>query len=87
MSCGKPHATDCREVLDKLYEYLDSEVTADDVHKIREHLDECAPCLREHDLEQVLKTLVRRSCQDRAPDGLRVKIMARITQVRVQYEG
>jgi hypothetical protein len=23
MSCGNPHETDCREVLDQVYEYLD----------------------------------------------------------------
>ncbi|MDX6210172.1 MAG: hypothetical protein QOE24_2563, partial [Frankiales bacterium] len=26
MSCGNPHETDCREVLEKVYLYLDSEV-------------------------------------------------------------
>ena len=24
MSCGEPHETDCREVLDRVYRYLDS---------------------------------------------------------------
>lgn len=86
MSCGKHHDVDCREVLDRVYEYLDAEVTTDDVRKIRQHLDECGPCLAEYDLENSLKALVRRTCQDQAPAELRVRIMARITQVRVQLE-
>ena len=87
MSCGNHHDTDCREVLDRVYEYLDSEVTSDDLRRIRVHLEECGPCLAEYDLENALKALVRRTCQDQAPAELRVRIMARITQARVQLDG
>jgi mycothiol system anti-sigma-R factor len=87
VSCGNHHDTDCREVLDKVYEYLDAEVTPDDVAKIRQHLDECAPCLREYDIEDHLKALVRRSCHESAPADLRTRIMLRITQVRVELDG
>lgn len=84
MSCGKPHETDCSDVLDRVYEYLDAEMTAHDVAKIRVHLEECAPCLRQYDLENVLKALVRRSCRDAAPADLRIRIMMRITEIRYQ---
>jgi mycothiol system anti-sigma-R factor len=87
VSCGQPHETDCSEVLDRVYEYVDGELTPEDLHAIRHHLEECAPCLRQYDLEAVLKQLVRRSCQDRAPEGLRVRIMARITEVRITTDG
>ena len=43
MSCGNPHDTDCREVLDKVYAYLDGELTRATCAEIREHLDECSP--------------------------------------------
>ncbi len=47
---------------------------------IRQHLEECGPCLREYDLDQVLKALVRRSCAgESAPSELRIQILARIT--------
>jgi mycothiol system anti-sigma-R factor len=87
VSCGRHHDTDCREVLNRVYEYLDSEVTPDDVAKIRQHLDECGPCLQEYDLENHLKALVRRSCHESAPAGLRMRIMMQITQIRVQMDG
>ena len=85
MSCGNPHETDCGEVLDRVYEYLDGELDALAVSKISQHLDECGPCLSEYDLDVVLKALVRRSCGgDCAPEQLRAKIMLRIREVRVQ---
>ena len=88
MSCGGPHATDCGEVLQRVYEFLDGEMTPNDVAKIREHLDECAPCLTEYDLDVALKALIRRSCGcEAAPDALRSKIMIRITELRVQLDG
>ena len=78
---------DCSDVLDRVYEYVDGELSSDVVESIREHLAECAPCLRQYDLEAVLKQLVRRSCQDRAPETLRLRIIARITEVRIATEG
>ena len=87
MSCGQPHATDCRVVLEKVYLYLDGEMADHDVHHIREHLDECAPCLREFGIEQEVKALVARSCGcDRAPDGARERLLVRLREVRIQVD-
>ena len=84
MSCGKPHATPCAEVLDHLYEFLDSELPDSSCAQIRQHLDECAPCLREHGIEEAVKSLVKRSCSEPAPDALRAKVLVKIQQVRVE---
>jgi len=85
MSCGRPHATECSEVLDRIYEYLDGELDRDRVHVIKEHLDECIPCLREFGLEEAVKALVKRSCGcDDVPSDLRGKVMTRIEAVRVE---
>ena len=44
---------------------------------VREHLDECAPCLRKFGLEQDVKALVARCCGgDVAPDDLRERLVA-----------
>lgn len=88
MSCGDPHETPCSEVLDAVYLYLDDE-DPDREHydKIRIHLDECSPCLRQYGLEQAVKALVARSCGgDHAPDDLRTRVLSRIQQVRVEIE-
>jgi len=82
MSCGKPHAVPCSEVLDRVYEYLDGELDRDRVHEIKHHLDECSPCLREFGLEEAVKSIVKRSCSDPAPAELRSKVMQRINLAR-----
>ena len=88
MSCGNPHETDCSEVLDRVYEYLDNELEELDCAKIRQHLDECGPCLKQYDLDLALKALIRRSCAcEPAPEELRTKILTRITTVRIELEG
>lgn len=85
MSCGNPHETDCREVLDKVYLYLDSETDEHDCGAIKAHLDECGPCLRQYGLEQHVNAIVARACGDEvAPTSLRVGVLARIHQVRIE---
>jgi len=46
MSCGNPHDVDCSEVIEQVYLYLDGEIDDEGRSTIREHLDECSPCLR-----------------------------------------
>ena len=88
MSCGDPHDTDCREVLDRVFEFLDGEMTEEDTARIREHLEDCSPCLSEYHLDTALKARVRRSCGcEPAPDDLRRRILLKITEVRVQLGG
>ena len=77
---------DCSSVLDRLYEYIDDEMAADDCASIQKHMDDCAPCLAEYGLEQAVKALVHRSCGcDTAPDQLRLKILSKIRQAQGGY--
>ena len=83
MSCGDPHEMPCREVLDAVYVYLDGEQDAAARQRVRVHLDECSPCLRQYGLEQAVKALVARCCgSDRAPSDLKARVLLRIQQVR-----
>ncbi len=87
MSCGNPHATDCRQVLEDVYLYLDGELDDARSQLVREHLDECSPCLRVFGLEHEVKLLVARCCgSDRAPATLRVSVMTRITEARLEID-
>ena len=79
---------DCSEVLHRIYEYLDGEMSADDVRRVAAHLNECQPCLAEHDLDMALKQVVRRSCAaETAPVAVRMQILQRITMVRLESDG
>jgi mycothiol system anti-sigma-R factor len=85
MSCGSPHDVDCSEVIEQVYLYLDGEIDDAGRAKVREHLDECAPCLRQFGLEQDVKALVARCCGgDIAPDGLKERLIVRLQEVRVE---
>lgn len=87
MSCGNPHDTDCRSVIEQVYLYLDGEIGDEDCAKIRQHLDECSPCLRQYGLEQEVKALVARSCGcEPAPDSLRTRVLLRLAEVRVEID-
>lgn len=87
MSCGDPHEVSCSEVLDRVYWYLDREISPEDCESIKQHLDECGPCLREFGLEEAVKRLVAKHCGcDAAPSGLRDKILVRIREARAGLE-
>jgi mycothiol system anti-sigma-R factor len=87
MSCGKPHETPCSEVLARVYSYIDGELDDANCAQVRQHLDECGPCLREYGLEEVVKKLVHRHCgSDLVPGDLRSRVLIRIQQVRVELE-
>jgi mycothiol system anti-sigma-R factor len=87
MSCGRPHETPCTEVLDRVYSYLDGELDGSGRAEIRQHLEECGPCLREYGLEEAVKRLVHKHCgHDVVPGDLRIKVLARIQEVRATIE-
>ena len=84
MSCGKPHETDCHEVLERVVFFIDNELAEADFQQIQRHLDESGPCLAKFDLERTVKALVARSCPEHAPESLREKVLLRIRQVQVE---
>ena len=87
MSCGDPHETDCREVLEEVYFYLDLEATDERRELIRRHLDECSPCLREYGIEQEVKLLVARCCGgETAPLELRQRLRMRLAELVFDVE-
>jgi mycothiol system anti-sigma-R factor len=82
VSCGDPHETDCREVLEEVYLYLDLEVTNGRRDLIQKHLDECSPCLREYGIEQEVKALVGRCCgAETAPAELRDRLRRKLSEL------
>jgi len=76
------HETDCRDVIDEVYLYLDLECDESRRQLIRTHLDECSPCLREYGIEQEVKALVSRCCGGEiAPDALRERLRAKLSEI------
>ncbi len=80
-----PGGMDCDEVLADVYLYLDDESDPEVRQRIRTHLDDCAPCLRQFGLEQDVKSLVARCCGgDIAPESLKSTIRSRLSEVVVE---
>lgn len=84
MSCGDHHNVPCSDVLAEVFLFLDSECDEPRRHLIAEHLDECGPCLQKFGIEQQMKELVARKCGgDRAPDGLKQRVLLHLRSVVV----
>jgi mycothiol system anti-sigma-R factor len=81
MSCGKPHETDCAEVLAEVWLFLDHECDAERRKLLERHLDECTPCLAEYGLDEKLKRLLATKCSEHAPDGLKSRLRQSIRQI------
>jgi len=80
-----PGNIDCDDVIRDVYLYLDDESDPELRNRIRQHLDGCAPCLKQFDSEQVVRSLNARCCGgDRAPESLRERISVRITELTIE---
>ncbi len=75
----------CADFLERIVYFLDNELDEVDVADVRIHLDECAPCLQNYDLQRTVKAMVARSCHETAPDALRQRVRVQIQQIQVRY--
>ncbi len=66
---------DCKETLDRLYEYLDRELSEEEQVEVQQHLDDCPPCRDRFHFEENVLRVVRRCCRDvSAPPSLVEKV-------------
>ena len=66
----------------RIYEYLDGALSLEDLGEIKSHLDGCTDCASEYDLECVIRSVVKRSCKEAAPDTLKAAILSRLHEGR-----
>jgi len=72
----------CDETIEKLYVYLDGELTEQRRIEIARHLDLCGPCVGAFGFEAELRKLVADRCQERVPDALRARVAAALQEER-----
>jgi mycothiol system anti-sigma-R factor len=65
---------DCNETIERLYTYLDGELTDERRTEISVHLDDCAPCLGAFDFESDLRKVIANRCKDHVPESLRERV-------------
>ena len=68
--------------IERLYEYLDGALSHADLVEIKDHLEDCPECAQEHDLECLIRSVVKRSCTEAAPENLKNAILQRIHAIR-----
>ncbi len=74
---------DCADArIERLYEYLDGALSHEDLTEIKDHLAGCPECAEEHDLERVIRSVVKRSCTEVAPSTLKANILGRINHLK-----
>ena len=71
----------CDKAKAELEEYLHSELSDADFTDITEHLAGCTNCSDEHLIGLTLTAKVRKACQEKAPDDLRVAVLASLGQL------
>lgn len=76
---------DCRGVMRRLYEYIDEELDAETVEKIREHLELCKKCYPHYEFEKAFLRLVGYRRRASAPPDLRQRVLHAI--VETEHEG
>jgi mycothiol system anti-sigma-R factor len=65
---------ECGDALHELYHFLDGELTDFKRVKIRQHLDDCPPCVEIYEFELELRQVVARKCRETVPDSLKERI-------------
>lgn len=73
----------CEEAFRRLDDYLDHELSAQEMVLVREHLEICAGCAREFNFESsVLKGVGQKLQQIQLPDTLQSRILALLKDER-----
>lgn len=76
---------DCTDTrLERIYEYLDGALSLADLQTVQQHLSTCEECSAQYDLECIIRSVVRRSCTETAPQDLKSRIMVRIDEIRIE---
>ena len=65
----------CSTTLKKLYEFLDGELSSEQVRTIQRHLTACPECADAKDFELALREKMRSSCTQKAPAELKNRLL------------
>ena len=84
--CPDELKTHCDEVLAEVWLFLDHECDQSRRELLRQHLDECHPCLAAYGIEEKLKELLARKCGgEQAPNGLRARLRDQIRTAVLEH--
>jgi mycothiol system anti-sigma-R factor len=70
----------CDETIERLYFYLDGELTEERRIEITRHLDMCGPCVGAYGFETELRRVIANRCKDHVPETLIVRVAAALRE-------
>jgi anti-sigma factor (TIGR02949 family) len=73
-----PRPIPCDQVVDRLWEYIDGELSDGDASRMRMHLDECARCFPHYDFQRTYRESVARAADQPMPPELKRRIFEAI---------
>jgi mycothiol system anti-sigma-R factor len=71
---------DCDGAVERVYHYLDGELTVWKRQAVARHLDECPPCAKGFYFEVEIRRVIASRCRDEAPAELRRRIAESLNQ-------
>ena len=74
----------CDETIERLYFYLDGELTEQRRVEIVRHLDMCGPCVGAYGFETELRRVIANRCKDHVPDALIDRVAEALRQEHSQ---
>ena len=74
MTSRPPASSGCDETIERLYTYLDGELTEQRRLEITRHLDLCGPCVGAYGFEAELRKVIASRCKDHVPDDLITRV-------------
>jgi len=78
---------DCNGAIEKLYHYLDSELTDERRTEIQRHLDDCPPCGSAFGFEAELRQVISDRCRDHVPQSLLDKVRMALDAEEAKLSG
>jgi mycothiol system anti-sigma-R factor len=78
---------DCDESIERLYAYLDGELTDERRTEIARHLDLCSPCVQAFGFEAELRKVIASRCKDRVPESLVSRVAAALADEHARQKG
>lgn len=65
----------CSATLKRLYEFLDRELSPEQLRTVQTHLDACPDCADVKDFELMIREKMRSSCAQQAPEQLKARLL------------
>ena len=73
---------DCQETKRHVHEYLNNELSKEEMHDITSHLANCDSCEGDYDFEVMFNQVIVRACNEAPPQELAERLLIKIREIQ-----